>query len=122
MAYKGFGAWALIAQYFTNTIVDIPCIVNYCSMASEFVFSWKSAKKHDELWLENTYGGFIREPFDQLRSLIVEKAYTSADLAFYNKGNQLPSLITNMKMYLSIMSEFFPAIANVSDEKHELKK
>lgn len=23
MAYKGFGAWALIAQYFTNTIVDI---------------------------------------------------------------------------------------------------
>lgn len=50
--------------------------------------------------------------FDQLRSLIVGKAYTSADLAFYNKGNQLPSLITT-NISSSIMTVLFPAIANM---------
>ena len=59
--------------------------------------------------------------FDQLRSLIVGKAYTSADLAFYNKGNQLPSLITT-NISTSIMSVLFPAIANISDEKTRVKE
>ena len=59
--------------------------------------------------------------FEQLRSLIVGKAYTSADLAFYNKGNQLPSLITT-NISTSIMSVLFPAIANISDEKARVKE
>ena len=44
MAYKGFGAWALIAQYFTNTIVDILDLSITVPWHPELVFSWKSAK------------------------------------------------------------------------------
>ena len=121
MAYKGFGAWALIAQYFTNTIVDILVLSITVPWQPEFVFSWKSAKSMMNYGWKILAADLSGTFFDQLRSLIVGKAYTSADLAFYNKGNQLPSLITT-NISTSIMSVLFPAIANISDEKKRVKE
>ena len=92
MAYKGFGAWALIAQYFTNTIVDIIVLSITVPWHPEFVFSWKSAKSMMNYGWKILAADLSGTFFDQLRSLIVGKGYTSADLAFYNKGNQLPSM------------------------------
>ena len=121
MAYKGFGAWALIAQYFTNTIVDIIVLSITVPWHPEFVFSWKSAKSMMNYGWKILAADLSGTFFDQLRSLIVGKGYTSADLAFYNKGNQLPSLITT-NISTSIMSVLFPAIANISDEKTRVKE
>ena len=118
MAYKG---WALIAQYFTNTIVDILVLSITVPWHPEFVFSWKSAKSMMNYGWKILAADLSGTFFDQLRSLIVGKAYTSADLAFYNKGNQLPSLITT-NISTSIMSVLFPAIANISDEKTRVKE
>lgn len=121
MAYKDFGAWALIAQYFTNTIVDILVLSITVPWHPEFAFSWKSAKSMMNYGWKILAADLSGTFFDQLRSLIVGKAYTSADLAFYNKGNQLPSLITT-NISTSIMSVLFPAIANISDEKTRVKE
>ena len=118
MAYKGFGAWALIAQYFTNTIVDIIVLSITVPWHPEFVFSWKSAKSMMNYGWKILAADLSGTFFDQLRSLIVGKGYTSADLAFYNKGNQLPSLITT-NISTSIMSVLF---ANISDEKTRVKE
>lgn len=121
MAYKGFGSWALIAQYFTNTIVDILVLSITVPWHPEFAFSWKSAKSMMNYGWKILVADLSGTFFDQFRSLIVGKAYTSADLAFYNKGNQLPSLITT-NISTSIMSVLFPAIANISDEKTRVKE
>lgn len=121
MAYNGFGAWALIAQYFTNTIVDIFVLSITVPWHPEFLFSWKSAKSMMNYGWKILAADLSGTFFDQLRSLIVGKAYTSADLAFYNKGNQLPSLITT-NISSSIMTVLFPAIANISDEKKRVKE
>lgn len=116
MAYNGFGAWALIAQYFTNTIVDILVLSITVPWHPEFRFSWKSAKSMMNYGWKILVADLSGTFFDQLRSLIVGKAYTSADLAFYNKGNQLPSLITT-NISSSIMTVLFPAIANAEQLK-----
>lgn len=120
MAYNGFGAWALIAQYFTNTIVDILVLSITVPWHPEFVFSWKSAKGMMNYGWKILAADLSGTFFDQLRSLIVGRVYTSADLAFYNRGNQLPSLITT-NVSSSIMTVLFPAIANISDEKDRVK-
>ena len=121
LAYLGFGAWALVAQYFTNTIVDILVLSITVPWHPELCFSWTSAKSMMNYGWKILAADLSGTFFDQLRSLIVGKAYTSADLAFYNKGNQLPSLITT-NISTSIMSVLFPAIANISDEKERVKE
>ena len=121
MAYKGFGAWLLLH----STLPIQSSIFLYCQLL--FPGIRNLFFRGNRLKVMMSYGWKILAAdlsgtfFEQLRSLIVGKAYTSADLAFYNKGNQLPSLITT-NISTSIMSVLFPAIANISDEKARVKE
>lgn len=121
LAYKGAGVWALIAQYFTNTIIDILVLLFTIDWKPQLVFSVESAKKMvgygSKILLADLSGTF----FDQLRGLIIGKIYTSSDLAYYNKGNQLPNLITT-NVSASIMTVLFPAISNISDDNERVKE
>ena len=121
LAYMGFGVWALIAQYFTNTIIDILVLLVTIEWRPKLMFSVQSAKNMmsygSKILLADLSGTF----FDQLRALIIGKIYTSSDLAFYNKGNQLPNLITT-NVSASIMTVLFPAISNISDDNERVKE
>lgn len=59
--------------------------------------------------------------FNQLRSLLIGKAYTSTDLAYYNKGKPMPYLIS-VNVCTTLMIVLFPAISNVNDNIEEMKK
>lgn len=121
LAYIGFGVWALIAQYFTNTIIDILVLLLTIEWRPKLIFSIQSAKSMmgygSKILLADLSGTF----FDQLRALIIGKIYTSSDLAFYNKGNQLPNLITT-NISASIMTVLFPAISNINDDNKRVKE
>lgn len=121
MAYHGYGVWALIAQYFTNTIVDICVLFITIPWKPNLKFSIESAIEMMSYGWKILVADLSGTFFDQLRSLLVGKVYTSADLAFYNKGSQLPSLITT-NISSSIMTVLFPAIANISDNILRVKE
>lgn len=120
LAYFGAGVWALIAQYFTNTIIDIVVLLCTVPWKPKLQFSVSSAKKMMNYGWKILAADLSGTFFDQLRSLIVGKVYTSADLAFYNKGNQLPNLITT-NISASIMTVLFPAIANIHGDPAHVK-
>ncbi len=64
---------------------------------------------------------FIDTVYKNLRSLLIGKVYTEADLAYYNRGNRLPELvITNVNS--SIQSVFFPAYVANTEDASKLKK
>ena len=94
MAINGAGVWALVAQYFVNTIIDIIVLLITVPWRPRLLFSLSSAKVMMSYGWKILAADFAGTFFDQLRSLLVGTVYTSADLAFYNKGNQLPTLIT----------------------------
>lgn len=120
LAYKGYGVWALVAQYFTNTIIDILVLSVTVSWRPRLQFSLASAKSMMGYGWKVLAADLSGTFFDHLRSLIIGKVYTSADLAFYNNGGQIPSLITT-NISASIMTVLFPAIANVNDDLENVK-
>lgn len=120
-AYLGAGVWALIAQYFTNTIVDIAVLFITVPWRPRLQFSASSAKQMMNYGWKILAADLSGTFFDQLRSLLVGKFYTSSDLAYYNKGKQLPSLITT-NISSTIMTVLFPAIANIKDETERVKQ
>lgn len=121
LAYNGFGVWSLVVQSFTNTIVDTLALMITVSWHPQRIFSFKSAKKlmsyGSKLLLADLSGTF----FGQLRSLVIGHAYTSADLAFYNRGQHIPTLITG-NIGQSIVAVLFPAISNESDNVQRVKQ
>lgn len=119
MAYRGYGAWALVAQYMTNTSVDTIVLFLTVNWRPTFQFSLS------RVWYLFRYGwkilfeGVSNTLVGQLQNLIIGKVYTSADLAYYTKGQQFPALIvTNITS--SIGAVLFPAMSYEQDNKEHV--
>lgn len=120
MAYKGFGAWALVAQNLGNTIVDTIVLSITIDWKPSFRFKLERAINLMSYGWKVLCTSVIGTFFDQLQSLVIGKAFSSADLAYYNKGNQIPSLVsTNVNN--SVMTVLFPAFANYSDDYDSIR-
>ncbi len=120
LAYCGFGVWALIVQYFTNTVIDIAVLSITIPWHPELRFSAASAKRMMRYGWKVFAADLSGTLFDQLRSFLVGGIFTSSDLAFYNKGKQIPDLIS-VNVGSSVMTVLFPALANVNDNKEQVK-
>jgi teichuronic acid exporter len=120
MAYNGFGVWALVAQNLINTIVGTIVLFYTVQWRPRLLFSLQSAKELMGFGWKLVTADFINIGYNELRSLIIGKVYTMADLAYYNRGNQFPSLIiTNINT--AIAKVVFPAMAEVNDDISRLK-
>jgi len=120
MAYCGFGVWALVAQYLTNTTIDTVVLFITVPWRPRLKFSGKSAYTLGKYGFQLMLTSLIQEIYTQLRSLVIGKVYSASDLAFYNKGNNFPSLIiTNVDT--SIGKVVFPAMSQSKDDLNRLK-
>ena len=120
MAYRGFGIWALVAQYMTNTTVDTIVLWFTVKWRPKLLLSLNRLGRMFSYGWKLLVSAFLDTGYNELRSLIIGKMYTSSDLAFYNKGKQFPNLIvTNINT--SIQSVLFPAMANSQDKKDQIK-
>lgn len=121
MAYSGFGVWALVTQYLTNSCTDTVVLWFTVRWRPELKFSWKRAKGLISFGWKLLVSALIDTGYKQLRSLIIGKIYTSADLAYYNQGDKYPSLIvTNINT--SISSVLFPAMSQYQNNKERVKQ
>lgn len=120
MAYNGFGVWALVVQYLTNTCVNTVVLWFTVRWRPEFKCSWSRAASLTAFGWKLLISALIDTGYKQLRSLVIGKIYTSADLAYYNQGEKYPSLIvTNVNS--SISSVLFPAMSQYQSEPERIK-
>lgn len=120
MAYAGIGVWALVGQYLTNTVVDSIILSITISWRPRLLFSWDSAKKLMSYGWKVLAADLSGTFFEQLRSLIIGKFYTSNDLAYYNRGKSFASLITD-NISTSVISVLFPALSNIKEDAESVK-
>lgn len=120
MAMMGAGPWALVAQYLVNTTVDTIVLFFIVPWRPKFLFSLRAAKSLVGYGWKLTVSSLINTVYGQLRSLIIGRMYSSEDLAYYNKGNQFPSLIIN-NVDTSIGKVVFPAMTKVASKEERLK-
>ena len=121
MAYMGFGVWAIVSQYLVNSMMDTIVLAFTIPWKPRIVFSYSSAKSLMNFGWKILAADLIGTIFNNLRSLLIGKIYTSADLAYYNKGQQIPNLIsTNVDS--TINSVLFPVISNENSDLHRVKQ
>lgn len=119
MAYRGFGVWALVAQYMINTTVDTVVLFITVEWKPTLYFSLERIKPLFSFGWKIFFEGVSTTVFSQLRSLIIGKVYTSSDLGYYSKAQQFPQLIvTNISSAVS--SVLFPAMSKEQDDNDRL--
>ena len=120
MAYAGFGVWALVAQYLVNTVVDTIILLITVPWRPRLSFSVQAAKRIVSYGWKITASALINTGYSELRNLVIGGFYTTADLAFYNRGNQFPALVIN-NIDTAVGKVVFPAMAQSNDDKQRIK-
>ena len=120
MAYKGYGVWALAIQYVFNNAVDTAILWITVKWRPKKMFSWERLKGLMSYGWKLLVSSLLDTVYKNLRQLIIGKKYTSADLAFYNRGNQFPHLIID-NVDASINSVLFPTMSQAQDDKTRLR-
>ena len=121
MAYKGFGVWALVAQHLTNMAIDMIVVAIVNRWIPKLAFSFKRLGGLFSFGWKILVSSLVGAIFEDIRTLIIGKMYTSADLARYNKGKQFPTLIVS-NINTSIQSVMFPLLSKKQDDKTEIKR
>ena len=120
MAYIGAGVWAIVAQQLSNTAIDTLILWITVKWRPKKKFSWKRLKSLLSFGWKMLVSALLDTVYTNIRSLVIGKMYSSSDLAFYNQGNKLPSVIVN-NINTSIDSVLLPTIAKEQEDRERVK-
>lgn len=120
LAYKGYGAWAIIGQGLSNNLIDTCILWLTVKWRPKKMFSLKRLKGLFSYGWKILLSALLDNGYNQLRSLIIGKVYSSADLGYYNKANNFPSVIIN-NVNSSINSVLLPSMSSVQDSVETVK-
>lgn len=120
MASRGYGVWALVFQHLTNLVVDTVVLWFTVRWRPNFVFSFQRLKGLFSYGWKLLVSSLLDRGYTELRQLLIGKFYTSSDLAFYNQGQQFPSVIV-ANINTSIDSVLLPMMAKEQDDAARVK-
>lgn len=120
LALNGGGIWALIAQQIINLSIDTIILWFTVKWRPDKKFSFERLKSLFNYGSKLLVSSLLDTLYNNLRSLIIGKYYSSSDLAFYNQGDKFPQIIvTNVNT--SIDSVLLPVMSKEQDDMYRVK-
>lgn len=120
LAYAGFGVWAIVAQQLSNTAIDTLILWINVKWRPKKMFSWNRLKSLLSFGWKMLVSSLLDTVYNNIRSLIIGRMYSSADLAYYNQGKQFPHTIVN-NINSSIDSVLLPSMSSAQDDSTRVK-
>lgn len=120
LAYAGAGVWAIVAQQLSNTTIDTIILWITVRWRPKKMFSWNRLKDLLSFGWKMLVSALLDTVYTNIRSLVIGKMYSSSDLAFYNQGDKLSSVIVN-NINTSIDSVLLPTLAKEQDDRERMK-
>ncbi len=120
MAYGGYGFWALVGQQLSNVISVCAIMWFVVKWRPKLLFSLERVKNLLRFGWKLLASGLLNTLYTHLSGLIIGKKYSTESLAFYNRGQQFPSLLaTNMDS--AIQSVMLPAYSQHQDSPETVR-
>lgn len=121
MAYHGFGPWALVAQSLISLIANTVVMFFLVSWHPRWMFSFDRFRGLFSFAWKKTAAGFIGTLCGQLKGYLIGYKYSMSDLAYFNRGDGLPGMISN-NIQGSINAVLFPALSRVNNDTEAVKR
>lgn len=120
MAVKGYGPYALVGQTLTNAIIDTIVLWLTIDWHPAVLFDKSRLKPLINFGSKMLAASLLDTIYQNLRTLIIGKVYTTEDLAYYNKGRNLPEMLTT-NINSSAGTVLMSAMSNIQDDMVQLK-
>lgn len=120
MAIHGYGVWALVVQQLFNAATDT--LILWCTVKwrPRLLFSFNRMKKLYSYGWKLLIAAILGNGYISLRQLIIGKAYSPSDLAYYNKGERFPELFI-LNIDSAIGNVIFPAMSQYQNDPIQVK-
>lgn len=119
-AYRGLEVWALVIQGLINQLIISLALMYFSKWKPKLLFSRSSFKKLFGFGSKLMLSNILTSIYVNISNLVIGKRYSSADLAFYNRGftlSQFPSV--NLSDVLNRV--IYPLLTQVQDDREALK-
>lgn len=120
LAYSGYGVWALVGQYMSNTLIDTIVLLAIEKWKPKFQISIRKARSILDfgwkVFLQKLSYTFV----GNVQGLVIGKHFSPEELAFYNNGIQVPNVVLT-NIYDTLGKVLFPAISKVQDDEDKKK-
>ena len=120
MAYRGFGIWALVAQQLLNVTVNTVILWLTVGWKPKLMFSLRRLGGLVSYGWKLLASALLDTVYLKLYQVVVGLKYTSSDLAYYNKADQLPLLVVE-NINSSIDSVLLPVLSAEQDSKEAVR-
>lgn len=120
MALKGFGAWALVAQYLTNTTIDTLVMSVVGGWRPKLQFSFFRAKEIMSFGWKVLAADLVSTSGNELRSMLIGKVFGAEDLAYHDQGKKFPALLVN-NIIAALNKVMLPVYSRSQEDIQRLK-
>lgn len=120
LAYQGFGIWALVGQNICSQLCTTLIMWFTIKWRPVWQFSKERFKGLFNFGWKILASSFVVTLFVNIRKLVIGKFFAPASLAYYEKGDQLPSLVMN-NIFTSVQTILLPAFSESQDNPAQVK-
>lgn len=118
-AYLGAGVWALILQHLVYTI-SLPLFISFrYRLKLLWSFSTKELKRLISFGWKVLAFEMTDAVFVQIRTMVIGKMYSSADLAYYDRGKQFPFLVIK-GINGALQAVLLPKMSSLQDDNDKV--
>lgn len=121
LAFAGLGVWALVAQQLVNQYTISIVLWFTVNWRPTLNFSLKRIKGLFTFGSNLLISALVETLFNNLRTLIIGRLYTSGTLGYHDKGQSVPQVLT-MSINGALQSVMLPTYSKFQDERSRLKR
>ena len=121
LAYKGFGVWALVAQYLTNTVVSTILLYIIDDWIPKLQFSWERASGMLSYGWKVLVSTTVSTLVGEFKTILIGKQFGAKDLAYFDQGNKFPNILL-VNIDATIISVLFPVLSGTQRDLDNLKR
>ena len=121
LAYLGYGVWALVFQQLLNVTVNTAILWLTVGWKPKRMFSWKRLGGLISYGWKLLVSQLLDTAYLKLYQFIIGLRYSTADLAFYNRGDQFPNLIME-NTSASLDSVLLPVLSSEQDDPARVRE
>lgn len=115
LALFDFGVWALVIQYLLYTFSVVITQYLQIKWKPKIILNIKKLRKFYSFGWKVLVTNLINELFVEMRSIVIGRFYTGADLSFFSRGKQFPSLLMQ-SVNGSLQAVLLPKMAKLQDD------
>ena len=121
LAFLGKGVWALVFQQLLNVTVNTAILWLTVGWRPKPVFSWQRLSRLISYGWKLLVSQLLDTAYLKLYQFIIGLRYSTADLAYYNKGDQFPNLIME-NTNASLDSVLLPVLSSEQDDPARVRE